>query len=447
MATNSYTKKDILALAQKENVHFVLLQFTDILGRCKNVQIPRTQLEKALDNQIMIDGSSIEGYARIHESDMFLRPDLSTWCVLPWCRVPRKVTARLICDVVMPNGEPFLGDPRNVLRRALKKAEDMGYRFNVGPECEFFLFETDEKGNPTHVPADQADYFDLAPVDHSIAIRDEICLTLEEMNFEIEASHHEGAPGQQEIDFKYAEALRAADDIMSFKQVVKTIAQRNGLHATFMPKPIEGINGSGMHVNMSLFNKNGKNVFYDENGHHRLSKEAYSFIAGILEHVAAITAISNPLVNSYKRLVPGYEAPCYVAWSAHNRSSLVRIPTARGQSTRVELRSPDPACNPYLTLAMCLTAGLDGIERGLTPMPEVSENIYLMDAETRYDSGIQSLPGNLEDAILALDKDDLLIAALGEHTYNHYRVCKMKEWDEYRKNVSEWERDKYLVNY
>ena len=439
-------KEDILDLAEQEDVEFILLQFTDIFGKLKNVCIPRSQLRKALDNQIMIDGSSIEGYARINESDMFLWPDLSTWVVLPWRRVSGKVTARLICDVHNPDGTAFQGDPRNVLKRALQRAADMGYTFNVGPECEFFLFETDEKGRPTTNTSDEADYFDLAPLDHGVNIRDEICVNLEAMGFEIEASHHEAAAGQQEIDFKYADALTAADNIMTFKLVVKTIAQRNGLHATFMPKPVYGINGSGMHVNMSLF-KDGVNIFYDEDGLHRLSREALNFVAGTLTHIKGMTAVTNPLVNSYKRLVPGYEAPCYVAWSASNRSSLIRIPSARGQSTRIELRSPDPSCNPYLALAVCLNAGLDGIERRLEPMPEVAENIYLMDAEKRNLAGIDSLPGSLEEAMREMDKDPLIKETLGAHTYSQFCVGKQKEWDEYRTRVSTWEIAKYMVNY
>ena len=375
-----YTKEDIIRMVKEEGIEFIRLQFTDIFGQLKNVAITGSQIEKALNNQVAIDGSSIEGFTRIHESDQYLYPDLDTYTVLRWKPNEGKV-ARIICDVYNPDGTPFVGDPRGALHRALKRAADMGYSFNVGPECEFFMFETDEKGRPTTNTNDEAGYFDLGIIDHGGIIRREISLALQDMGFEIEASHHEGAPGQHEIDFKYADALTAADNILTFKFVVKSIAQKNGLHATFMPKPVFGIAGSGMHTNMSLF-KDGKNVFYDENGDKQLSKEAYSFIAGILDHVKAITAVANPLINSYKRLVPGYEAPCYLAWSASNRSALVRIPSARGKSTRVELRSPDPSCNPYLTLAMCLNAGLDGIERGLTPPDEITENIYDMDAKT-----------------------------------------------------------------
>ena len=323
----------------------------------------------------------------------------------------------------------------------------MGFdAFNVGPEAEFFLFQTDDEGKPTTRTNDEAGYFDLGPLDHGEGTRREICMALEQMGFEIEASHHEVAQGQHEIDFKYADALRTADNIMTFKLAVKTLAQKNGLHATFMPKPIFGINGSGMHTNMSLF-QGGKNAFYDPDDPKGLSKEAYSFIAGLLAHVKGMAAVTNPLVNSYKRLVPGYEAPCYLAWSASNRSALIRIPAARGQSTRVELRSPDPACNPYLELALCLAAGLDGIEKGLTPPPEVTENIFDMNAADRKVHGIDSLPDSLEEAIHALEADPLVLDTLGEHVAANYIEGKRKEWEEYRTRVSSWEREKYIINY
>lgn len=440
-----YSKEEIIRMVAEQDIKFIRMQFTDIFGQLKNVAITASQIEKAVNNQIMIDGSSIEGFVRIQESDQYLYPDLDTFAVLPWRPQYGKV-ARLICDVYNPNGTPFVGDPRGVLRRVLQKAADMGYSFNVGPECEFFLFHTDEKGNPTTVTNDDAGYFDLGPLDHGEGTRREICLALENMGFEIEASHHEVAAGQHEIDFKYAEALTAADDIMTFKLAVKTIAQKNGLHATFMPKPIYGINGSGMHTNMSLF-KDGKNVFYAEKDQHRLSKEAYSFIAGLLTHVKGMCAVTNPLVNSYKRLVPGYEAPCYLAWSASNRSALIRIPAARGQSTRVELRCPDPSCNPYLALAVCLGAGLDGIERGLTPPEEITDNIFDMDEPTRKANGIDSLPGTLEKAIEELEKDSLMAEILGNHVMTQYVNGKKAEWDAYRTQVSRWERDKYLIAY
>ena len=440
-----YTKEDIIRMVEEQDVEFIRMQFTDIFGQLKNVAITKSQIQKAVNNQIMIDGSSIEGFVRIHESDQYLYPDLDSFTVLPWRPQYGKV-ARLICDVYNPDGTPFVGDPRGVLKKVLKKAADMGYSFNVGPECEFFLFETDDEGRPTTKTGDEAGYFDLGPLDHGEGTRREICLNLEAMGFEIEASHHEVAAGQHEIDFKYDEALRAADKIMTFKLAVKTVAQKNGLHATFMPKPIFGINGSGMHTNMSLF-KDGKNVFFDPNDPKGLSKECYSFIAGLLAHVKGMAAITNPLVNSYKRLVPGYEAPCYLAWSASNRSALIRIPAARGQSTRVELRCPDPSCNPYLELACCLAAGLDGIEKGLTPPAEITENIFAMDKKTRRAHGIHSLPGSLEQAIDELEADELICATLGEHVLSQYVEGKKKEWDAYRTYVSDWEIEKYIVTY
>lgn len=440
-----YTKEDIISMVNEGDIKFIRMQFTDIFGQLKNVAITASQIEKAVNNQIMIDGSSIEGFVRIQESDQCLYPDLDSFTILPWRPQYGKV-ARLICDVYNTDGTPFIGDPRFVLKRVLKKAEDMGYMFNVGPECEFFLFQTNERGNPITRTDDEAGYFDLGPLDRGEGTRREICMTLEDMGFEIEASHHEVAAGQHEIDFKYGEALRTADNIMTFKIAVKSLAQKNGQHATFMPKPIFGINGSGMHTNMSLF-RDGKNVFYDEKGRKGLSKEAFGFIAGLLKHVQGMCAITNPLVNSYKRLVPGYEAPCYLAWSASNRSALIRIPAARGQSTRVELRNPDPSCNPYLSLAVCLAAGLDGIEKGLTPPTEITENIYSMDAAAREKNGIASLPASLEEAIAELKKDELMRETLGEHVFTQYILGKEAEWDEYRVQVSNWEIEKYFVVY
>ena len=441
-----YSKEDIIRIGREEEIEFVRLQFTDIFGMLKNVAITASQIEKAVSNQCMFDGSSIEGFVRIDESDQYLYPDLKSFRVFPWRPSHGKV-ARLICDVYNTDGTPFVGDPRYVLKRVIQKANDMGYdRFNVGPEAEFFLFKTDEEGKPTTQTNDEAGYFDLGPLDHGESTRREICMALEQMDFEIEASHHECAQGQHEIDFKYAEALHAADNIMTFKLAVKTLAQRNGLHATFMPKPIFGIAGSGMHTNMSLF-RNGKNAFYDPDDPRGLSKEAYSFIAGLLHHVRGMAAVTNPLVNSYKRLVPGYEAPCYLAWSASNRSALIRIPASRGQGTRVELRSPDPSCNPYLAFAVCLAAGLDGIEKGMTPPAEITENIYAMDTAARKAHGIESLPGSLEEALRALEADQLILDTLGEHVAANYLTGKWREWDEYRTRVSSWEREKYIINY
>ncbi len=441
-----YTKEQIIKIVKEEDIKFIRMQFTDIFGQLKNVAITASQLEKALNNQIMFDGSSIEGFVRLEESDQCLYPDLDSFVIFPWRPQHGKV-ARLICDVYNPDGTPFVGDPRGVLKNVLAKAKSMGFdTFNVGPEAEFFLFQTDDEGKPTTQTNDEAGYFDLGPLDHGESTRRQICLALEEMGFEIEASHHEVAQGQHEIDFKYQDALHCADSVMTFKLAVKVMAQQNGLHATFMPKPIFGIAGSGMHINMSLFKK-GKNVFYDEKGEKQLSDTAYHFIAGVLHHMKGMAAITNPLVNSYKRLVPGYEAPCYMAWSASNRSALIRIPAARGQATRMELRCPDPCCNPYLALAVCLAAGLDGIEKGMTPPPEVTENIFELTPAARRRKGIAALPGSLNEALDALKKDKFILDVLGEHVAAQYIAGKEAEWHEYCTRVSSWERDKYIINY
>ncbi|MBQ9604155.1 MAG: type I glutamate--ammonia ligase, partial [Firmicutes bacterium] len=404
-----------------------------------------SQLERILEDGMMFDGSSIEGFARIEESDMYLKPDLDTFVIYPWRPQQGKV-ARFICDVYTPEGEPFPGCPRGILKKVLKEAEEMGYDFNVGNELEFFLFQTDENGRPTTKTNDEAGYFDLDPVDLGTNARRDICLTLEEMGFEIEASHHEVAEGQHEIDFKYANALKTADNVVAFRLVVKTIAKKYGLHATFMPKPIFGINGSGMHTNMSLF-KEGKNVFYDPSDALGLSNTAYSFIAGVLKHVAGFTAVTNPLVNSYKRLVPGYEAPCYIAWSASNRTDIIRIPASRGAGTRVELRSPDPATNPYLCLAVCLAAGLDGIKNNMSAPESVDINLYRSTQEERDALGVKNLPGSLYEAIVAMEQDGLVREVLGEHCYKAFVKSKKAEWDQFRMFVSQWEIQEYLSNY
>ncbi|KKB38874.1 type I glutamate--ammonia ligase [Bacillus thermotolerans] len=441
-----YTKEDIMNLAREENVKFIRLQFTDILGTIKNVEIPVSQLQKALDNEMMFDGSSIEGFVRIEESDMNLYPDLDTWVVFPWTAEKGKV-ARLICDIYMPDGTPFLGDPRSNLKRILKEMEELGFsNFNLGPEPEFFLFKLDAKGEPTLELNDNGGYFDLAPTDLGENCRRDIVLELEEMGFEVEASHHEVAPGQHEIDFKYADALTACDDIQTFKLVVKTIARKHGLHATFMPKPLFGVSGSGMHCNMSLF-KDGKNAFYDPEGELELSETAYQFIAGTIKHAQAFTAITNPTVNSYKRLVPGYEAPCYVAWSGQNRSPLIRIPSARGMSTRVEVRSVDPAANPYLAMAVLLQAGLDGIRNELKAPAAVDRNIYTMDEEERKAEGIEDLPSTLAEALRELKKNPVVREALGEHIFEHFIEAKEIEWDMFRTQVHPWEREQYIQTY
>ncbi|SCJ63555.1 Glutamine synthetase [uncultured Clostridium sp.] len=440
-----YTREDILRLVEENDVKFIRLQFTDIFGFLKNVAITDRQLEKALDNNIMFDGSSISGFVRIEESDMYLRPDLDTFSILPW-RPQHGRVARLICDVYTPEGNAFEGDPRNILKKVLKEAEDMGYSFNVGPECEFFLLETDEKGRTKLETQDKSGYFDLSPLEGAENARRDMCMMLEDMGFEIEASHHEVAYGQNEIDFKYADALTTADSIMTFKLVVKSVAQRHGVYATFMPKPFFGINGSGMHVNMSLM-KEGKNAFYDEGDKLALSKDAYSFIAGLMKHVKELAAITNPLVNSYKRLVPDYEAPVYIAWSAKNRSPLIRVPATRGAGTRIELRCPDPSANPYLALACLLAAGLDGIKNNLTPPASIEKNIFDMSAEERHEEGIENLPGSLEESIKYMEESELIRKTLGDHTFYNYIKAKKIEWDEYRTKVTPWEIDNYLEQY
>nr|MBO2470692.1 type I glutamate--ammonia ligase [Bacillota bacterium] len=443
---SKYTRDDILRLAKEENVRFIRLQFTDLFGTLKNVEIPVSQLPKALDNKIMFDGSTIEGFVRIEESDMYLYPDPDTWVVFPWSAEEGRV-ARLICDVYLPDGTPFPGDPRGILKRVLKEAQELGFTtMNVGPEPEFFLFKLDENGQPTMELNDKGGYFDLAPVDLGENCRRDIVLTLDKMGFEVEASHHEVAPGQHEIDFKYADAVTAADNIITFKLVVKNIARQHGLHATFMPKPIYGVNGSGMHTHLSLF-VGEKNVFYDETDELGLSQVARHFLAGILEHARGFTAITNPTVNSYKRLVPGYEAPVYVAWSVQNRSPLVRIPASRGQSTRIEVRSPDPSCNPYLALAVMLKAGLDGIKNKLTLPPAVDRNIYIMTEEERRDLGIESLPGTLKEALECLKQDPVICDALGEHALTHFIEAKEIEWNLFCVQVHPWEREQYLEHY
>lgn len=439
---SKYTKQDIMRMIEEEDVEFIRLQFTDMFGTLKNVAITASQLEKALDNKCMFDGSSIEGFVRIEESDMYLYPDLDTYATFPWRPQQGKV-ARLICDVYKPDGTPFEGDSRYVLRKVLKEAADMGYSFDVGPECEFFLFHTDDNGMPTTISHEKASYFDLGPLDLGENARRDMVLTLEDMGFEIEASHHEVAPAQHEIDFKYDNALCTADNIMTFKLVVKSIAKRHGLFASFMPKPIYGINGSGMHVNMSL-SKDGKNIFADPEGENGLSEDAYHFIAGIMEHMKGMTAVANPLVNSYKRLVPGHEAPIYIAWSARNRSPLIRVPAARGSSTRIELRSPDPSANPYLLLALCLAAGLDGIKRKLKVPHEVLGNIFEMTDEELASQNIEKIPTNLSRAVEEMIADPFIRETLGEHVFQKYVEAKKKEWSIYRAQVTEWEINEYL---
>ncbi|BAQ10691.1 glutamine synthetase [Bacillus sp. OxB-1] len=427
-------------------MNFIRLQFTDILGIIKNVEIPVSQLEKALDNKMMFDGSSIEGFVRIEESDMYLIPDLDTWMVFPWPSGSGKV-ARLICDVSQADGTPFPGDPRGNLKRVIEEMKELGFTdFNLGPEPEFFLFKLDANKQPTMELNDHGDYFDLAPMDLGENCRRDIVLELEELGFEVEASHHEAAPGQHEIDFKYADVLTACDNIQTFKLVVKTMARKHGLHATFMPKPLYGVSGSGMHCNVSLF-KDGANVFFDENGERKLSDTAYHFMAGVLDHVKGFTALTNPTVNSYKRLVPGYEAPCYIAWSAQNRSPLIRIPASRGMSTRIEVRSVDSSANPYLAMAAILKAGLDGIKRQLEPPKPVDRNIYEMKPEELAELGIGTLPTDLDHALIALGEDEVIQDALGSHICANFMKAKKVEWESYRITVHPWELERYMKMY
>jgi glutamine synthetase len=437
-----YTKQDILRMVKEDDVEFIRLQFTDMFGNLKNTAITTGQLEKALNNECMFDGSSIEGFVRIEESDMYLHPDLNTYVTFPWRPQQGKV-ARFVCDVYTAEGKPFEGDPRYILRKVVKEAADLGYTFNVGPEMEFFLFNVEENGQPTTDTNEKAGYFDLGPLDFGENARRDIVLTLEDMGISIDASHHEVAPAQHEIDIKYNDALTTADNIMTFKLVTRTIAKRHGLHATFLPKPKFGVAGSGMHVNMSL-KKDGKYIFDDPNGKLGLSQEAYYFMAGIMKHIKGITAVTNPIVNSYKRLVPNFEAPAYVAWSASNRSPLIRVPAGRGDSTRIELRSPDPSSNPYLALAVCLAAGLDGIKNKLTPPDSVDKNVFELSDAQRAALDIKILPLSLCEAITELENSEFIKNTLGEHLSEKYITAKKVEWEEYRTQVTSWELDQYL---
>jgi glutamine synthetase len=438
------TTATMLERIEQDDIRFIRLQFSDLMGQPKNVAIPVSQTEKALNDGIGFDGSSIEGFVRIEESDMILKPDPATYTILPWRPAESRV-ARFICDVHKANGEPFEGDPRYVLKRVLADAAKDGYTFNIGPELEFFLFRMVD-GKPTTQFQDTGGYFDLAPTDLAENVRRDIILALTEMGFEIEASHHEVAESQHEIDFKYGDALATADNVITFKFATKTIALMNGLHATFMAKPIQGINGSGMHTNCSLF-RDGDNAFYDPEAPLQLSEAALHFIGGLLEHVKGITRLANPTVNSYKRLVPGYEAPVYISWSGANRSALCRVPAPRGKSTRVEYRSPDPTCNPYLTFAAILAAGLDGIRNRIDPPASLDRNIFKMTAEESRALGIETLPGDLPTANSHLLADEVLCAALGPHVVENLALIAEAEWDAYRTAVHPWEVEQYLSTY
>ena len=438
-----YTKKDILERVEEEDVEFIRLQFTDLFGSMKNLAITSSHLKHALDNKVMFDGSSIEGFVGIDESDLYLYPDTGTFSMFPWRPQHGKV-ARLICDVYRPDGTFYEGDPRYILKKVISEAAGEGYTFQVGPECEFFLYHLDDNGLPTNITHEQAGYFDMGPLDFGENARRDMVMTLEEMGFQVERSHHENAPAQHEIDFRYDEALATADNIMTFKMAVKTIAKRHGLHAAFMPKPKSGVDGSGMHINMSL-PRNGENIFTDPSDPCGVSREAYYFMGGLLKHIRAMTLILNPTVNSYKRLVPGYEAPAYIAWSARNRTPLIRIPAAGGGDARIELRSPDPSCNPYLSLAVCLAAGLDGIRKQIQPPAGVDMNINTLSEKEREALGIERLPRDLKEAVEEFTRDPLMKEVLGEEACRKYVEAKRREWEAYNAQISRWELENYLL--
>ena len=440
-----YRKQDILSMAAEEGIELIYLQFIDVFGILKNVVIPAGQLEQALENKCTFDGSSIEGFVRIEESDMYLYPDPTTFQILPW-RFQQHKAARLMCDVYRPEGIPFEGDSRYILKKSLRKCASMGYAFEVGPECEFFLFHTDEQQRPVTTAHERAGYFEVTPLDLGETTRREAVLMMEKMGFRVEASHHEVAPFQHEVDFQPNNALLMADILMTFRMTMRALAQNNGLCATFMPKPVSGVDGSGLHLNMSL-KREGKNIFFEKKDKMKLSRECYHFIAGLLEHARGMSLICNPLVNSYKRLVPGYEAPVAVSWSAMNRSPLIRIPASRGASTRIELRSPDPSCNPYLVMAVCLEAGLEGIEKGLEAPDPIGKNMYELSSETLRKLRVKLLPGNLREACDAFEQDQFVQKVLGEHISRKFLEAKKREWLEYSEQVSKWERDAYLIKY
>jgi len=443
MGKKEYEAEDIRRIVFDEDVKFIRLQFVDIFGTLKNVAITVEQLNKALNGEIMFDGSSIEGLVRSHEADMYLKPDLSTFEIFPWRPHQGKV-ARLICDIYKADGTPFVGDPRAVLKKAISKASDLGYQVKIAPEFEFFLFQTDENGDPTTTTHDKAGYFDLGPIDLGENVRRDIVLTLQDMDFKIAASHHEVAPGQHEIDFTPTEVLKAADDIVTFKLVVKVIAQKHGLHATFMPKPLQNVNGSGMHTHISLFDKNNKNVFYNKEDKNMLSEIGYQFIAGMLTNAKAITAVTNPTINSYKRLVAGYEAPIHIGWSTLNASPLIRIPAVRNEEAYIEYRSPDPSCNPYLALAAMIMAGLDGVTHKMKAKPQMSkEELSKTMKAFELDS---ALPKTLKDAMIELENNAIIKESLGG-VYKNFKLAKASEWIEYTSTVHEWEIKKYIARY
>ncbi|MBL7126321.1 MAG: glutamine synthetase [Dehalococcoidales bacterium] len=435
-------KEYVLKMARENDIKFIRLWFTDILGFLKNFAITVEELEGALEEGMGFDGSSIEGFARIDESDMVALPDPDTFQLLPWRAKEHRAVARMFCDILKPGGEPFDGDPRFVLKRNLKKAADLGYTYYVGPELEFFYFR-DSEGTEF---LDHGGYFDLTPRDAATDMRKDTVLTLEEMGIGVEYSHHEVAPSQHEIDMRYTDAMTMADSVMTYRLVVKEVALQYGVYATFMPKPVLGENGSGMHTHQSLFTGD-KNAFFDPKDPYHLSKAAKSFIAGLLKHAPEITAVTNQWVNSYKRLVPGYEAPVYLSWARRNRSDLIRVPEyrpGREKATRIEFRSPDPACNPYLAFSVMLAAGLDGIEKGYEAPAPIEENVYEMSEEERKKRGIDTLPASLQEAILLTEKSELVRKALGDHVFNAFIKNKKIEWDQYRTQVTEYELKRYL---
>ena len=441
---SKYTKEDIFRIVEEEDVAFIRLQFCDIFGVPKNIAIAASQLESALNNECMFDGVSVEGFVRSDESDMYLYPDLDSFEIYPWRPQSGKV-ARMFCDVYTVDRKPFSGDPRNVLKQVVERAEKLGIRFKVNPEPEFFLFDYDDEGQPTTKTKEKGGYFDVAPADQGENVRRDIILNLEEMGFDISSSHHEIAPAQHEIDFKAEDAERTADMIMTFRMAVKTIAKKHGLYATFLPKPTEGISGSGMHINIQAEDKNGNNLFATGDGE-VISDTARSFIAGVLSHVKGMTLVTNPLVNSYKRLVPGYDAPVSISWSSSsaNRSALIRIPSYRGNGTRIELRNPDATCNPYLAIALILAAGIEGIEKKMTPPEELGENLAHATFEQLRESGTEILPMTLGEAIHAYEQDDFVKEILGESIYNKFLDAKRAEWKDFRTCVTQWEIKRYL---
>ncbi len=438
-------KEAVLERAKKDGVRFVDLQFTDLFGTVKSVTIPAEHLGESLEKGTWFDGSSIEGFTRICESDMYLMPDPKTYSVIPWRVLESGSTARMICDVYMPDGEPFEGDPRQILKKVLKEAEDMGYEYNTGPELEFFLFRSVD-GCVKPLPHDNGGYFDLS-MDLAYGVRRDMILALERLGITVEMSHHEVAEGQHEIDFRYGPALSTADNAVTLKYAFKAIANMHGLHATFMPKPIYGVNGSGMHVHQSLFDKKGNNAFFDKEDEYKLSEAAYGFIAGQLENVRGMSAVIAPTVNSYKRLVPGYEAPVYICWGQRNRSALIRVPRyspGREKATRAELRCPDPSCNPYLAFAVMLKSGLEGIKKKKKPPEPVDEDVYEFDSAKLEERYIKTLPGSLGEALAELSANKVVKEALGEHAYAQFLRNKTAEWDSYRMAVTDWEIDRYL---